>query len=91
MQIEIVAAALDVVFRQAADALAGAACQRDGASGFFNCSFADSQAEAGAAGGAGARRIAAVETIEDMWQSGGVDAVATILNGEFGRLVANWI
>lgn len=58
----------------------------DCAPGFFNCGFADSEAEASAAGGTSAGRVGAIEPIKDMGEIDRIDAFAVILHADFYRV-----
>lgn len=65
--------------------LAGLTGEVDGAAGAIDDGFDDGQAEAGAAGVSGARGVAAIETVKDMRQHFGSDAVTAIFDDEVNR------
>ena len=67
-------------------ALALLAGDGDGSPCLFNHGLADGQAQAGAAGGAGAGRIAAVEALKYMGQRLGRYAFALVLDDQFDGL-----
>jgi hypothetical protein len=54
--------------------------ERDGAARLIDDGFADGQPEAGAAGVAAARRIAAREALKDVGQERGVDTIALVFD-----------
>ena len=60
--------------------------ERDCASRSFNCGFADGEAEAGAAGGARARRVGTIEAIKDIGKIDWIDAFTVILHSDFYRV-----
>jgi hypothetical protein len=60
--------------------LVGLAGKSNRPAGLFGDCLANSQTQAGAAGGAGPRGVAAIETVKDIGQSFRIDAVAVVLN-----------